>query len=102
MYDDILVPADDSDGMDAVVDHTEALAGEHGGTVHGLYVVNTASLTDLGPDVSPEGLTEALEREGRTALDELEGQVTGVDAETELRVGSPSEEIIEYADDTED
>ena len=47
-------------------------------------------------------MTEALEREGRTALDELEGQVTGVDAETELRVGSPSEEIIEYADDSED
>jgi len=99
MYDDILLPTDGSAGMEDVIDHAVELAEIHDATVHGLYVVNTASLTDLPMESSWDGLNEALEKEGQTAIAELERRASDVDLQTEIIDGSPSKEIVQYATD---
>jgi len=99
MYDDILLPTDGSAGIEDVIDHAVELAEIHDATVHGLYVVNTASLTDLPMESSWDGLNEALEKEGQTAIAELERRASDVDLQTEIIDGSPSKEIVQYATD---
>lgn len=99
MYDDILLPTDGSVGMETVIDHTFELAEIHDATIHGLYVVNTASLTDLPMESSWDGLNDALEKEGRVAIEDLERNATDVDLKTEIIDGSPSKEIVQYAID---
>lgn len=97
MYDDMLLPTDGSPGMDEVIDHAASLAEIHDATVHGLYVVDTASLTDVPIDASFEGVAESLQAEGETALSEVERRVDGVPVETETIEGSPSRDIVSYA-----
>lgn len=97
MYEEILVPTDGSAGMDAVIDHAASLAREHDATLRALYVVDTASLTDLPMETSWEGVSEALKQEGRTALKEVERRVTEVPIETKMVEGSPARDIVSYA-----
>jgi len=97
MYDNILLPTDGSSGMDGVIDHGVSLAEQHGATLHGLYIVNTASLTSLPMESSWEGLSRALEQEGRVALEELERRAASVPHETAITDGSPAKEIVRYA-----
>lgn len=101
MYDRILVPTDGSGGMGAVIDHAVGLAEKHDAVLHGLYIINTASLTDLPMESSWEGLSRALEQEGRVALDDLEERASAVTSETSLTDGSPAKEIVRYAEDEE-
>ena len=63
MYDDMLIPTDGSPGMETVIEHAVSLARVHGATLHGLYVVNTAALTDLPMESSWEGVNQALHLE---------------------------------------
>jgi nucleotide-binding universal stress UspA family protein len=97
MYDDILVPTDGSAGMQSVVDHAVTLAEEHGATVHGLYVVDTASLTDVPMEASMDGVSQALREEGNMALEQLERSAGDVPVVTAVVEGSPSRDITEYA-----
>lgn len=97
MYDDILLPTDGSDSMAEVIDHAVELARTHGATLHGLYVVNTASLSDLPMDSSWDGVSQALSEEGKLALEGVESRADGVDLETNLVEGSPAKEIGRYA-----
>ena len=102
MYERILLPTDGSDTMLDVVEHAVSLAEIHDATLHVLYVVNTASVSDLPLESSWEGLRHALEREGTAALEDVERTVeqraTDVDLRTDLAEGSPSREIVRYAD----
>lgn len=98
MYDKILLPTDGSAGMEPIIDHAVDLAETHGGTLHALYVVNTASLSDLPMESSWDGLSQALEEEGRTALRTVEERADTVSIETTLLEGSPASEIVEYAE----
>lgn len=97
MYDEILLPTDGSDGMEDVIDHAVSLAAQHDATLHALYVVNTASLSDLPIDSSWEGINQALKREGEHAIGQVESQATHVDVETAMVDGSPAKEIVKYA-----
>jgi nucleotide-binding universal stress UspA family protein len=97
MYDDILVPTDGSAGMQSVVDHAVTLAEKHGATVHGLYVVDTASLTDVPMEASMDGVSQALREEGNMALEQLERSAGDVPVVTAVVEGSPSRDITEYA-----
>lgn len=97
MYDHILLPTDGSDKMTTVIDHAATLAETHDAKLHALYVVNTASLSDLPMDSSWEGVSQALKREGEHALAQVEERATGVDLTTQMVDGSPSKEIIRYA-----
>lgn len=99
MYEDILVPTDGSPGMDDVIEHAQSLAEVHDGTIHGLYVVETASLAELPIETSWDGLQASLRQEGENALDEIDNKVTEVPVETAMRQGSPAKDIVEYADE---
>lgn len=99
MYDDILVPTDGSGGMWKVIDHAVALAKKHDATLHGIYVVNTASLSDLPMESSWSGLSQSLQKEGETAIAEFEERAEGVEIETTLVEGSPAKEIVRYAEE---
>ncbi|MFC7134965.1 MULTISPECIES: universal stress protein [Salinibaculum] len=100
MYDDILLPTDGSPGMSSVVDHAVSLAETHDATVHGLYVVDTVSLADVPMETTLEGVNRALREEGEAAMEDLQQRADGVDVETTIIEGSPSREIVHYAEDT--
>lgn len=99
MYDNILLPVDGSEGMDEVVDHAEQLAAEHDATLHTLHVTNTASLADLPMDSSWEGVSQALKEQGQQAIANVESMIENVEIETTVLDGSPSKEIIRYAEE---
>jgi nucleotide-binding universal stress UspA family protein len=101
MYDDILVPTDGSPGMAPVIDHASNLAAIHDATIHGLYVVDTASLTDVPIEVTLEGVNDALREEGEKALAELAEATGDVPVETESIDGSPARQILTYAQEAD-
>ena len=96
MYDDILLPTDGSAGMEAVIDHAGQLAAEHGARVHALYVVDTASLSDLPVEGGFDGVSRQLNTEGERALDDVEDRLEAP-VERTLTDGSPAREIVAYA-----
>ncbi|MEF8907324.1 MAG: universal stress protein [Haloarculaceae archaeon] len=96
MYDDILLPTDGSAGMETVIDHAGRLAAEHGARVHALYVVDTASLSDLPVEGTFEGVSRQLNTEGGRALADVEERLDAP-VERTLREGSPAREIVAYA-----
>lgn len=98
MYDDILLPTDGSAGMAVVVDHAGRLAAEHGARIHALYVVDTASLSDLPVEGGFEGVSRQLNTEGGEALEAVEDRLD-VPVERTLKEGSPAREIVAYANE---
>jgi len=101
MYDDILLPTDGSAGMVSVIDYAAELAEIHDATLHGLYVVDTASLTDVPMETTLEGVNQALREEGEAALAEVEQTATNVPVETHAIDGSPAREIVNFAEDND-
>lgn len=101
MYNDILLPTDGSEGMQAVIDHAASLAEEHDAALHALYASNTGSLTDLGIEPAGKSVSQAFEQEGTGALDDVRSQVADVPLETTLTEGPPAEEITSYADEAD-
>lgn len=101
MYDDILVPTDGASGMASVIDHAASLATIHDATVHGLYVVDTASLTDVPMETTLDGVNRALHDEGAEALNDLEQRVGDVPVETTAVEGSPARDIVAHAEESE-
>jgi nucleotide-binding universal stress UspA family protein len=99
VYDDMLIPTDGSPGMETVIEHAVSLARVHGATLHGLYVVNTAALTDLPMESSWEGVNQALQEEGRAALGEIERLAKNLPLELSQVDGSPAREIVDYAEE---
>ena len=100
MYETILLPTDGSAGMERVIDHAVDLASIHDATLHALYVVDTASLTDLPLESSWEGVRDALGREGETAREAVERRAgEDVDVRTTVIEGSPGRDIVEFAVD---
>jgi len=101
MYDRILVPTDGSDGIEAVIEHALELARVHNATVHGLYVLDTATLSRMPMDTSWEAVSGMLREEAEQALAEIE-EMAGerVTVETEMVEGAPGREIVAYAEET--
>lgn len=99
LYQRVLVPTDGSPETRSVLEHAAALAVVHGATLHGLYVLNTASYASVSMDASWEGVSDMLRQEGESALETVRA-VAGerVPVETALRSGSPSREIVRYAE----
>lgn len=100
LYERILVPTDGSDATARAVHEAVALAAAHDATIHALYVLNTASFASIPTESSVEGVSEMLEREGETALDEVEtvARDRGVPVERVTLDGSPAREIVRYAE----
>ncbi|WP_435193795.1 universal stress protein [Natronomonas sp. EA1] len=100
MYSRILVPTDGSPGMERVVEHAAELAAAHGATLDIVYVINTASFANLPMETSWEGVSEMLREEGENALEAATAHAGDVDVETHLLEGTPSHEIVAYAEKT--
>jgi nucleotide-binding universal stress UspA family protein len=97
MYDDVCLPTDGSAGMDRVIEHAVELARTHDATIHAIYVVNTASLSNLPLEASMDAVSQSLHDEGRAAMNEVERLVPDdVDLETTTVEGSPAREIVDY------
>jgi len=101
MYDNILLPTDGSESMESVVDHAIELARAHDATLHALYVANTASLSDLPMESSWENVSAALHRQGEVAIEDIEEKAGDVAVETTILEGSPSKEIVDYAEEND-
>jgi len=101
MYDRILVPTDGSPEVERAVSHAVDLAAAHDATLHAMYVVNSASFTTMPMETGWEGVGEMLREEGETALERVQalGSAAGVDVETHLLEGSPSREIVRFAEE---
>jgi nucleotide-binding universal stress UspA family protein len=101
MYDRILVPTDGSAGTRRAIDHAIQLADVHAATLHGLYVVNTASYASFSMETAWEGIGDMLRDEGEAAVDKIRSRAEAADlrAETDVREGSPSREIVRYAEE---
>ena len=102
LYDRIVVPTDGSASSQRAIDHAVDLAAAHDATVHGVYVVNIASFSGVPTEGSWEGVSAALEREGEEALEKVENAAgaRGVPVELVRLEGRPSEQIVEYAEET--
>ena len=100
MYDRILVPTDGSPGVERAIEHAIDLASAHGAALQAVYVVNTASFATLPMETSWEGMGDMLREDGASALQRVEevADEAGVAAETHLLEGSPSREIVRFAE----
>ncbi|WP_101294813.1 universal stress protein [Halegenticoccus soli] len=100
LYDRILVPTDGSEEGERAVSHAIDLAAVHGATVHALYVINTGSFAGLPMESSWEGIDEMLRRDAEKAIDRMEALASerNVPVETAIAEGSPSREIVRYAE----
>lgn len=101
MYDDILVPTDGSEGVQEAIDHGIDLAALAGATVHGLFVVDTTDAAAI-PDPQWVTMEETLEEAGQRAVDDVRerARARDVEADTEIRRGTPHDEIVAYAEET--
>ena len=100
LYDRILVPTDGSPEGDRAIEHALSLAAVHGATVHALSVVDTASYAGAPMEGAWEGIDDLLRSDAEDAVTEFEERATGsgVPVETAIADGSPSREIIRYAE----
>lgn len=96
----IVLPIDFSELSMAAVPWAKRMAGATHGTVHCVYTVEPPqvySALDMAPAV-PLPTTEELTQ---SASDQLEAfareQLAGLNTETEVLIGKPSEQIVEYA-----
>lgn len=100
MYERILVPTDGSTGSAHVALQALNLAEQYDAVIYPLYVVDSALISIL--DQSGSGKGDLQERGERAT--ELIGRMAeshGVDAEPEIRKGSPAREILDYAEEME-
>jgi nucleotide-binding universal stress UspA family protein len=103
LYDRIAVPIDGSVEGERAVAHALDLAAVHGASVHAVHVVDTASYAGMPMEVSWEGLGELLRDDAATAVAAVEklAEETDVDVETAVVEGSPSREIVRYAEEND-
>lgn len=104
MYEQMLIPYDGSKESIKGATHGIELAAELGATVHGLYVIDLPGVPramSLRDD--EEELREEYREYGETELTAL-GEIAadhGVDYERHMRSGSPSDEIIDFANEAD-
>jgi nucleotide-binding universal stress UspA family protein len=98
MYDDILVPTDGQPGTDEAVARGLHVARTFDATVHALFVLDAQLDSDLAAE-DREAVRDHLDRQGRTATDEVAewGEDLDVDVVTDVREGVPEETVCEYA-----
>jgi len=100
MYDRILVPTDGSDEVERAISYAIDLAAEQGATIHAVYVINTSTYGSLPMETSWEGITDMFKDEGDRAIGRVEelAAEAGVPVEGALLEGTPSREIVRYAE----
>lgn len=98
MYDDVLVPTDGSETVSETLEHATAIAESEDSTVHALYVVDQRITRAADRDMR-SNLEDSLESEGADAVEAVRERATeaGLETVTEIRHGTPSREVLEYA-----
>jgi nucleotide-binding universal stress UspA family protein len=102
MYERILLPFDGSDEARKGALHGIELAASLGAEVRGLYVMDLPGVPRaLSIRDDEESVRDEYRRYGEQVLADL-GEIAaehGVEYESAIRTGSPSEEIVDYADE---
>jgi len=102
VYDHILVPTDGSDSSTAAVEQAVAIADDEATTVHFIHVMDVGTEMSAGASgsIAPQ-LTETLEDEAESALEEAANRAEAADVSYErlTREGDPHEVIAAYCDD---
>ncbi|RLM53856.1 universal stress protein [Halobellus sp. Atlit-31R] len=102
MYEQILIPYDGSDEAKKGAIHGVELAAALGAAVHTLYVIDLPGVPRaLALRDDEEQMREEYREYGEQILGEIEEIAADHDVEctTVMRSGSPSEEIVDYAED---
>ncbi|QIO24665.1 universal stress protein [Haloarcula sp. JP-L23] len=102
MYEHILIPYDGSAESKKGATHGIELAAELGSTVHALYVMDLPGVPRaMSIRDDEESVREEYEKYGQKTLDEIAEVAAeyGVECEQALRTGTPSEEIVDYAEE---
>ncbi|MCC4772202.1 universal stress protein [Methanosarcina sp. DH2] len=104
----IMIATDGSDCSKLAVDKGIELAQLSGGTVYVVYVVSTAYLSmdgDYFMGMNPywESIQEAWKTQGQQAVNYVKdlGEMKGINVESVLLEGNPSDELIRYAEKNE-
>ncbi len=96
-----MIATDGSDCSSLAIDKVLELARLSGGTIYAVYVISTAYLSSRG--AGWELIREALKKQGEQAIGYIKGlgKVKGINVESVLLEGDPSDELIQYADEEE-
>ncbi|MGM0605060.1 MAG: universal stress protein [Halobacteriota archaeon] len=97
MYSDILVPTDGSPHAKHAAKHAVGLAEQLGGTIHALYVIDDNAIGASRREA--DSVSGDHSDMAEAAIDEIEALLadTDVDLRTEIRAGTPHEQIHSYA-----
>ncbi|AZH26612.1 universal stress protein [Haloplanus aerogenes] len=100
MYEDILLPTDGSESMDAVIDHAADIAARRDATVHALYVIDDRSFLTLQEEMKGD-VVDGLRAEGETATTAVASRLEadGVTVRTAIRKGNPADEVLDYVEE---
>ncbi|QFU84386.1 universal stress protein [Natronorubrum aibiense] len=97
MYEDILLPFDNSEGAAEALHHTSEIAHRLDATIHILFVADTTrdSVTVVGDEV-----VDALVKKGDDIVKEAAKTLDtlGVSYDTDVVQGNPAPQIVEYAE----
>lgn len=102
MYENILIPTDESNSSEAAIDHGLNMADAFGSTVHSLYVIETKASYILTVSLSDEDMDEYQEH-GEELVTEVvkQADARGLDGVGVVKSGRVAEEIVEYAENND-
>ncbi|WP_435101658.1 universal stress protein [Halarchaeum sp. P4] len=94
-YENVLVPTDGSGGVQESVTQALDIAERAGATIHALYVVDDRLRQRVASAAWP---SDDLRVEGEQAVASIEGAAdrAGLNAASEVRHGTPADEILAY------
>jgi len=100
-YDRILVPTDGSEGVERAIHHATEVASVNDAAVYGLYVLSTDAYAGLGMESSWESVDRLLREDAADAVSRVRDLAAAADVpvETAIVEGSPSREIVNYAEE---
>jgi nucleotide-binding universal stress UspA family protein len=101
-YRNIVIATDGSENNKRAISHGIEIAKLSGATVHALYVVDTSAFSSIPIDAGWGAMYEILRKEGEKAVFEVKelGEASGVEVREILLEGHPSNEIINFAENT--
>ena len=108
-YKKIMIATDGSDCSNLATDKGIELARLTGGTVYAVYVMSTAysfdidggAFSSVGTNPYWTSIRKALKNQGQQAVDYIKnlGEAKGINVQSILLEGNPSEELIRYANE---
>lgn len=103
LYRKILIATDGSEPNKKAISYGIELGRLSDAKVYVVYVVDTATFASIPMDTGWEVMYELLQKEGKEAMQHIidDAKVLGVEIESSLLEGHPSQEIIEFSQDND-